>query len=174
MHDGNRGQSNVWADVLVDGSDTGRTPIGAVPYAVEANHAVNATNLIGPQAQQVVPSGAVIFFNAAACPTGWTAMAGARGRYIVGLNGGGTLGASVGTAMADQENRPVGQHAHSVNDPGHDHVGATGGIANWSGRTDPFFDYTSSGTSCTRALPYQTIGGCDVSSQRTTTRFPPA
>jgi hypothetical protein len=33
---------NVWADVLVDGSDTGRTKIGAVPYAIEANHAVNA------------------------------------------------------------------------------------------------------------------------------------
>jgi hypothetical protein len=34
---------NVWVDVLVDGSDTGRTKIGAVPYAVEANHAENAT-----------------------------------------------------------------------------------------------------------------------------------
>jgi hypothetical protein len=36
--------SSVWVDVIVDGSDTGRTPIGAVPYAVEASHAVNATN----------------------------------------------------------------------------------------------------------------------------------
>jgi hypothetical protein len=35
---------NVWADVLVDGSDTGRTKIGAVPYAVEAQHATNADN----------------------------------------------------------------------------------------------------------------------------------
>jgi hypothetical protein len=35
---------NIWIDVLVDGSDTGRTKIGAVPYAVEANHAVNADN----------------------------------------------------------------------------------------------------------------------------------
>jgi hypothetical protein len=33
----------AWVDVLVDGSDTGRSAIGAVPYAVEANHAVNAT-----------------------------------------------------------------------------------------------------------------------------------
>jgi hypothetical protein len=33
---------NVWADVLVDGSDTGRTKIGAVPYAVEAKHTSNA------------------------------------------------------------------------------------------------------------------------------------
>jgi hypothetical protein len=35
---------SAWIDVVVDGADTGRTPIGAVPYAVEANHAVNATN----------------------------------------------------------------------------------------------------------------------------------
>jgi hypothetical protein len=35
---------NVWIDVLVNGADTGRTKIGAVPYAVEANHAVNADN----------------------------------------------------------------------------------------------------------------------------------
>jgi hypothetical protein len=33
---------NIWVDVFVDGADTGRTPIGAVPYAVEANHAVKA------------------------------------------------------------------------------------------------------------------------------------
>jgi len=33
---------NVWADVLVDGSDTGRTKIGAVPFAVEAKHAVSS------------------------------------------------------------------------------------------------------------------------------------
>jgi hypothetical protein len=38
------GNPNAWVDVLVDGSDTGRTKIGAVPYAVEANHAPNADN----------------------------------------------------------------------------------------------------------------------------------
>ena len=40
--------ANVWADVLVDGSDTGRTKLGAVPYAVEANHAVAADNASNP------------------------------------------------------------------------------------------------------------------------------
>ena len=35
---------NVWVDVVVDGSDVGTTQVGAVPYAVEANHAVNADN----------------------------------------------------------------------------------------------------------------------------------
>ncbi len=41
---GATGSPNVWVDVLVDGSDTGRTKIGAVPYAIEANHATNADN----------------------------------------------------------------------------------------------------------------------------------
>ncbi|HEY4159024.1 MAG TPA: hypothetical protein VGM29_13035 [Polyangiaceae bacterium] len=33
---------NVWAEVLVDGTTLGRTPLGAVPYAVETDHAVSA------------------------------------------------------------------------------------------------------------------------------------
>jgi hypothetical protein len=35
---------NVFVDVLVDGVSLGRTPLGAVPYAVEAAHAVEATH----------------------------------------------------------------------------------------------------------------------------------
>jgi hypothetical protein len=45
--------ANTWVDVLVDGSDTGRTMIEAVPYAVEANHAVNADNATGGLATTV-------------------------------------------------------------------------------------------------------------------------
>lgn len=37
------GRPDAWVTVLVDGSDTGRAKIGAVPYAVEANHATSAT-----------------------------------------------------------------------------------------------------------------------------------
>jgi hypothetical protein len=42
---------NVWVDVLVDGSDTGRTKAGAVPYAVEANHA-SATDDLAMSAER--------------------------------------------------------------------------------------------------------------------------
>jgi hypothetical protein len=73
-------------------------------------------------ATQTVPSGAVTFFNLAACPTGWTAYAPAEGRGVVGLVNGGTLAATVGTALADQENRATGQHSHTVTDPGHTHA----------------------------------------------------
>jgi len=68
-----------------------------------------------------VPSGAVMFFNLASCPSGWSELAGAQGRYIVGLPSGGTLGGTVGTALSNQENRAVGQHGHTINDPGHTH-----------------------------------------------------
>jgi hypothetical protein len=68
-----------------------------------------------------VPSGAVMFFNLASCPTGWSELTQARGRYLVGLNSGGNLLTQVGTALSNQENRAVGQHGHGLNDPEHSH-----------------------------------------------------
>ncbi len=69
-----------------------------------------------------VPSGAVMHFNLAACPTGWTALAAAQGRYLVGLPSAGTLAGTVGTALTNQENRATGQHSHGITDPGHTHT----------------------------------------------------
>jgi hypothetical protein len=68
-----------------------------------------------------VPAGMVSFFNLSACPTGWSSLVGAQGRYLVGLNPGGTLAGSVGTALTDEENRPTGVHSHGITDPGHAH-----------------------------------------------------
>ncbi len=69
----------------------------------------------------VVPPGAVMMFNLASCPTGWQEFTAGRGRYPVGLNPGGKLGTTIGTALTDSENRPVGQHDHAITDPGHIH-----------------------------------------------------
>jgi hypothetical protein len=68
------------------------------------------------------PAGAVMYFDLAACPSGWSDFAAGRGRYLVGMPVGGTPGAAVGTALSDQENRPTGQHTHAVIDPGHVHA----------------------------------------------------
>ena len=64
-----------------------------------------------------VPAGAVMYFNLAGCPTGWSELTAGRGRYAVGLPSGGTLAGTAGTALSNQENRPTGQHLHTVNPP---------------------------------------------------------
>src|SRR5262249_16350965 len=76
---------NTWVEVIVGQKSLGlRAPIGAVPYAVEADHAVNAASATvaatanapgGSLAQLVVPSGAVMAFDLDACPPGWSPFA---------------------------------------------------------------------------------------------------
>ena len=61
-----------------------------------------------------IPSGAVMFFNLTACPSGWSEITAARGRYLVGLPLGGTLGGSAGTPLSNVENRAVGRHNHQI------------------------------------------------------------
>jgi hypothetical protein len=111
--------SSAWVDVLVDGSDTGRTKLGAVPYAVEANHAASASSVTGPQAQQVVPSGLVGIF-VASCPAGWVTCDGTgvcpdlRGAYLKGgtafapITGSNTHSHGVGTYSVAS----AGDHVH--------------------------------------------------------------
>lgn len=71
----------------------------------------------GSPVSSLIPSGFVGFFNLASCPTGWTALAAAQGRYLVGGNSTGT----VGTALSSLENRAVGQHAHTATQVSHQH-----------------------------------------------------
>jgi hypothetical protein len=68
------------------------------------------------------PTGAVMFFNLATCPSGWTELTAGRGRYLVGRPSGGTLAGTAGTALTNLENRPVGQHSHTITDPQHFHT----------------------------------------------------
>ena len=76
----------------------------------------------GPAGQDATaPAGAVMFFNLASCPTGWSELDAAKGRYLVGVPSGGTLGGTSGTPLGNLESRPVGQHTHSATDSGHSH-----------------------------------------------------
>jgi hypothetical protein len=43
------------------------------------------------EGKDTTPAGAVMFFNLATCPPGWTELVSARGRYLVGLPSAGTL-----------------------------------------------------------------------------------
>jgi hypothetical protein len=54
-----------------------------------------------------IPPGSVMFFDLTTCPQGWTALTAARGRAIVGLTLGGSLGATLGTPLADMGLREI-------------------------------------------------------------------
>ena len=112
---------DVYVEVLDQDTSLGLSKIGAVPYAVEADHAVNATNVTGPMAQQVVPSGAVIAFNLAQCPPGWTAVAAASGRVVVGTSTTIALGVTAGTDQLTLTTQQMPVHVHAIADPGHAH-----------------------------------------------------
>jgi hypothetical protein len=66
-----------------------------------------------PGRDATAPAGAVTFFDLPDCPAGWTEFTEARGRYVVGLPEGGNLRGTSGTALTNEESRPVGQHNHS-------------------------------------------------------------
>jgi hypothetical protein len=115
-----KGERRVsWNSAGVQGS-TG--PAGA-PGRDGAPGAPGADGHAGtPGVDAVAPDGAVMYFDLPACPTGWSNFDAGRGRYLVGLPTGGSAGAAVGTALSDQEDRPVGRHSHAVNDTGHVHA----------------------------------------------------
>ena len=58
-----------------------------------------------------VPAGGIIF-QTGACWEGWAEYTPARGRYVVGLVGGGTEAGTVGAALGDRESRATGAHSH--------------------------------------------------------------
>jgi hypothetical protein len=88
----------------------------------------------GPQGEQgpaglgaEIPSGAVMFFNGASCPVGWSELTNARGRVLVGLTEEGAPGDTVGEPM---EGIQGSNHDHGVRiapvvtaeDDGHSHT----------------------------------------------------
>ncbi len=119
------------------GADDEMTPLlpfGSVPYAFYAQEAQNAQEAINAQeavhaqeaalAQEAlssretlaVPSGAVMHFDLAACPPGWSELTAARGRTIVALPSGGTLQGTQGLALPDTGTRTISQvpaHTHT-------------------------------------------------------------
>ena len=54
-----------------------------------------------PGQDAIAPAGAVMFFNLASCPSGWTELTSARGRYLVGRPSGGALAGTQGTALTN-------------------------------------------------------------------------
>ncbi|UCG79173.1 MAG: hypothetical protein JSV21_04930 [Nitrospirota bacterium] len=112
--------SGTVADARVDVTITRDNEVMTIVKANDGSGSgVDADTVDGVHASSMnIPSGAVMFFNLSSCPVGWTALTTAQGRYIVGLNPGGTLAQTVGTALNSAENRTVGSHGHGMSSAG--------------------------------------------------------
>jgi len=120
---------NRWVGVTVNtGTEISpRTQVSSVPFALNAESA----NKIGGGAT----AGIIALFDGP-CPSGWTEYTAAQGRVIVGVPAGGTVGATVGTALTDREDRT---HTHTT--PEHKHLQNLGSpetfTGMWSGGLSP-------------------------------------
>jgi hypothetical protein len=120
-----RSNPNLWVQVDVGANSFPRRKLGAVPYAVEAERASQAS---GALAAQLVPSGAVMAFDLDACPPGWTEMTSTAGRMIVGTRAEAGAGLSArargdsgGSESITLSEAQLPAHSHPVEDPGHTH-----------------------------------------------------
>ena len=97
----------------------GTCAVGSAISGINADGTVACEPI--PAAVPGIPAGAVMSFNMTSCPSDWSPLAAAEGRYIVGVAAGQPVGGTVGTALSLGENRPAGRHAHALfvdeNDP---------------------------------------------------------
>jgi hypothetical protein len=131
-----RAQPNLWVEVLVDGIPLGRSKVGAVPYALEAQRASDAA---GALAQAVVPPGAVMAFDLDQCPAGWTPFAAAAGRAVVGVDGTRPRGTQAGAEQVALTIRELPEHAHTHN------IRAAVGSFNTNNPPDPLYSQGGTG-----------------------------
>jgi len=136
---------------LVSITNTGNVGVGTVTPAAKLEVAGNVKMVDGNQADgkvltsdangvaswqfAIIPPGAVMFFDAAVCPPGWTELITAQGRYLVGAKPGATIGPAgvVGNDLnlaggGLMENRPAGAHRHKETTYVSAGVGPPGGV----------------------------------------------
>jgi hypothetical protein len=106
-----RAQRDLWVEVLVDGNPIGRSKLGAVPYAIEAQR---ASEPAGALAQAVVPSGAVMAFDLDQCPAGWVPFPAAAGRTVVGTDATRPRGALAGAEQVTLTLSELPAHSHTL------------------------------------------------------------
>jgi len=92
-----------------------------------------------------IPSNMVVFFRAGVCPPGWEPDDQVRGRYVVAVNAPGEVGAIVGEALADKENRATGQHSHPFVDRYNKHAASDGYLSGGGSSGSHPFDKTTGG-----------------------------
>lgn len=123
--------AKVWVGITVDNdAEMERFQLGAVPYALEARVCQQVGSLTEASINSKfapashthndgVPPGAVMFFLLSDCPAGWSPLAGAQGRVLLGVAPG-EPSTSVGTPLPSGGLRTVSEvpaHTHSVDPP---------------------------------------------------------
>ncbi len=128
-----------------------------------------------------VPSGAVMFFNLGACPSGWTEYTAARGRVVVGTPLSGTNATTSGVALTNLGARTITDvpaHLHAVNPPStgssgqsadHSHTTSVPKIndTNWGGDGSPGYLYAGDDGNYTGVVG-RTSGGASSDHSHTT------
>jgi hypothetical protein len=110
--------------------------------------ATNADRVDGKHASQLaVPSGAVMFFNRATCPSGWSEYTPARGRTVVGLQPGGTLAGLKGSAFTNLETPTATGGTHNHLWAFYDQTGKSWKSLTASGQVQLMYDHDSDGIS---------------------------
>ena len=97
----------------------GRTAVGANGTTLVADSGeANGLNT----AEVSMPASMIGLFKAT-CPAGWTEYTTARGRYIVGVPSGGSIGGTIGTPLTNLRNK-----THTHTGPSHTHTVGSGRV----------------------------------------------
>jgi len=152
---------------LVHITNTGNVGVGTVTPTAKLDVAGNVKIADGTQADgkvftsdasglaswqfAIIPPGAVMFFDAGVCPPGWTELAAAQGRYLVGAKPGAAIGSTVGNdlnlvgAGPLMENRVAGAHRHKETTYVAAGVGPTGGVISLPDVVNSTYAFTGAG-----------------------------
>ncbi|MGE0274664.1 MAG: hypothetical protein AB7G68_19310 [Nitrospiraceae bacterium] len=111
-----------------------------------------------------VPLGTAIFFGAENCPDGWGVTIGANGRFVMGIGGNGTQGATFGSDPISQAETSV-QHDHEFSGVASPPASGYPGFPVQTGQRQPYVTtagngYSGASSAATSDLPYLVMQAC--------------
>ncbi len=156
IYDGASLTITSWADARIQATLPAAKPNGTYLVQVQAhNQLSNALThqILTPEYRLQIPDGTVSYLPGTACPSGWVELPDAKGRFVVGKTDGTVVGALVGDALAQGEDRLHGHdYATSVSVPGTG-ITAVTGCCNSSLGDAGSYDLVGTTDSADAALP---------------------
>jgi|SRR5579883_238565 len=137
-----------------------RFPAIARGLALAALAALLPAPAAGDSGGDGLPAGMVAFVDGGGCPTGWSVAGYASGRLVVGVTFGDQVGVTIGTPLADQEDRT---HAHGYTamvDLPYKSISAADG-SNDQGAAAMTYSWSDAVTPATTGLPFIQLAICE-------------